>query len=915
VEILPPLVCLPVSECSQTIRLLGLVPGAQVHVFANGRPVVDDKAKTCDQTFDIDPPAGFNAGEIVKARQDFPTETSDLSPDDVQVLASPSGPGDLRAIGLVSTLYLCGQALWLDGAFPGAKVEVTSSGVVKGSALSPDGNARIELNSRISAGETLAVRQTACGLSSGGQFLPKPDTPPVDGRRQLTAPTVGEPLFDCQFQLPISGVVDGATVTIHRAKGDEVAVFDLSSLTVNLVSPLRLGEKVSVFQALPGCEFTSPRSDPPAVVQFENPPAPFLNGPICKRDRSVKVSGLISGATVMFLHGQGQEFAYGTAWAEECDFPMPDLSDISTLSIKQRLCADKWSNVSNTVTLDRDPPLGDLFLKLETPLVECGRRVHVRGCAPGVKVFLHSKHWGGQIGWAQATDYETDVDALLPLVKGDAEVWVTAKLCGEDYESPHEDVGPLRMRDGLPDVVTPVHDCGGFVHVHNVIPGASVEVYVNSKFAGRTRTAFKEANVPVDTLLQDGDLIKARQSICEFTSEFCPEECYVEADDMDISAWPSGIFSERICQMTGRWDPVAGHAHLNDTSQWGVFGTDLGINFEHGGTLYIYFGDEGIDDSSNDTRDADPIFFTNEMQVGPAGFHIHPILQSGSNVFRRLEVLGQAPLGNFEVPTGGFSFNGQHHVFVSRRNPKEMQRSLLAKAANPRNGFNFLYWVDHDDDLTKPPPIGSANFINIAATVIRNEDWASSLPANAGPGLGLLLFGSGRYRGSGVCLAWAPLTIGSDPPPPTQWQYFDPKNWWGDPGVKEHARPFEGPAGVGELSVNWVPQLRRWVILSGQDVIRCHYARHPTGPWHTVAPVFDPTRDGAYSVYMHKLHANDGLVDRSFAKDQQGTAYGPYLIPRFTKWNPWTRTATLFYFMSTHIPYQVMLMKFQLRCH
>jgi hypothetical protein len=921
IQILPPLVVLPISVCSKKIRLLGLVPGTTVRVFANGREVVHDTAVSPDQTFDVI--GSLSAGEIIRAKQDFPTEGSDLSPDLVRVLRGPAGPNELQPLSVVSRLYECGEAIWLDGAFPGASVEVTSGGASLGSAISPDGNARIRLNRPIGAGEFLSVQQTACGIASTVQTLPAPDRVPFDEHRHIPPPTVVDPLYECQQQITVSDVFDGATVTVHRDSGDEFAVFDRSSLRLNLVQPLRFGEKVSASQKF-ACEITSDRLVPAVPVAFQEFPAPFLHGPICKGDPSVRVSGLIPGARVMFT-SSGTDFAYGTAWDSECDFPMPDLSSTHELAVKQGLCDPlRWSDLSNVVSVSEQPQQGDLFLKLTTPLFECGRKVHVRGCAPGVKVFLHSRFWHGPIGWSVATEHEVDIDALLPLTAGDQEVRVSAKLCGEDSESPREDVLrlPINVDAAGPRVVEPVHDCGGSVHVVDVVAGATVDVYVNDVFAGSTRTAFNEANVPLKKMLFDGDRVKARQSICQITTRFGDERTYLEVDDAKIVPWPTGFFSERICQLTGKKDPVAGHAHLNDTTQWGVFGTDLGVNFEHGGRLYFYFGDEGIDGSADETRDADPIFFTTDLEVAPAGIRLHPVGQPGTNVFRRLAVNGQGDLGNFEVPTGGFSFSGRHYLFISRRNPEPMRRSLLAKSTDPRNGFDFLYWIDDDpigvnEGFAGPNPAPS-EFINISPAVIKNSDWSPSVPSSSG--LGLLLFGSGWYRLSGLFLAWAPLTPGSDPPAPDQWRFYDPvTQTWSAPGDKGSAKSFGGPGApekVGELSVTWVPQIRRWIMLSEQGIVRCHYARRPTGPWHAVNPeIFEAERDGAVSVYMHKGGTDDGLVDRDSFGNQNGAAYGPYLVPRYTKWNPWTRTATLHYVMSTHIPYQVMLMKFQLQCN
>jgi hypothetical protein len=316
---------------------------------------------------------------------------------------------------------------------------------------------------------------------------------------------------------------------------------------------------------------------------------------------------------------------------------------------------------------------------------------------------------------------------------------------------------------------------------------------------------------------------------------------YAEDSDVEL-AQPSGVVSTRICQLTGAQDPVPGHGHVNDTSQWGVYGTDLGVNFEHNGRLYFFFGDEGIDDpADDDSRDADPIFYTSDYAVKPFGIHLHPILESGRAHFRRLTVKG-VNLDNFGVPTGGFSYNNKLYVFVAnkvdRDADKYMRQSFLGAAADPATDFDFLYPVDIDFNLDPAQP----KFINISPIVVNNAEWLT-LPSQAGDGL--LVFGSGKYRSSGISIAWAPLTPGADPPPPNAWWMYDGSGWQAPsgattPGGYIAAKPVAGPFGVGELSVLYVAPLRRWLILCSQGQVLGFTAKDPTGPWIPLsAPVFE----------------------------------------------------------------------------
>jgi len=279
-------------------------------VTANGQTVAQGTAKSEDQTFPLT--RALKAGETVRGKQDFATEGSDWT---------------------------------------------------------PDGNARMSI-SKTSLGDSLQAQQTACGIPGPITQLPDPDPLPADHFR-VAPPKVSGPLFACQFQVDIGKVFDGATVKIPRTSGEEFACFDRSSLRLNLVAPLKQGEKIQASQNFPACEIVSDLSNPPVPVGPLSLPPPFLFGPICNRDRIVRVAGLIPKAQVMFVRSDGSDFAYGTAWDSTCDFPMPDLFSVTSLRVKQGLCIPlQWSDLSNEVKIDQQPTLGDLFLKLVAPLVE-----------------------------------------------------------------------------------------------------------------------------------------------------------------------------------------------------------------------------------------------------------------------------------------------------------------------------------------------------------------------------------------------------------------------------------------------------------------------------------------------------------------------------------------------------------------
>jgi hypothetical protein len=289
------------------------------------------------------------------------------------------------------------------------------------------------------------------------------------------------------------------------------------------------------------------------------------------------------------------------------------------------------------------------------------------------------------------------------------------------------------------------------------------------------------------------------------------------------------------------------------------------------------------------------------------------------------------PLENFEVPTGGFGHAGKLYLFVAREKVNgKMQTSHLAvtkgPAHEPNKNLRELYRVAStlDDGLNAP---AGPWLVHVSPTVIRNADWPG-LPQASGDGV--FLFGTKLYQESNVFLAWAPLPPGEDPPHPSTWRYWRQGTWiaaatipagqgptpllQGDPNAPER-----GP--VAELSVAWVPRLRRWVMahvqpMPGvlQTVLRT--SRMPWGPWSAPVVVFDPVNvqlqadagnlqpGGKFVGFPHEDENVGGLT----------VTYAPYVVPRWTRFDASKRTLTLYFTLSTSAPpYNTQLMRTRLR--
>jgi hypothetical protein len=274
------------------------------------------------------------------------------------------------------------------------------------------------------------------------------------------------------------------------------------------------------------------------------------------------------------------------------------------------------------------------------------------------------------------------------------------------------------------------------------------------------------------------------------------------------------------------------------------------------------------------------------------------------NTFRPITAPGVS-MKFFEVPTTGFSANGAMYVFVWTDHAdlgNGMFSNAVGHAALLRsddNGRNYRkIWEDLGDKL-----------VDLAAAVVNNAD----VPGLGGSGQTLLIWGSGKfYRASNPYLAMIPLANVENK---SAVRYYTcpegavcEKAW----GLERHAQPlFQHPC-IGELSVSWNRNLRTWLMLYNCDAdggIVARLSDTPWGPWSAPALIFDPAAD-AGSCYFIRGDGDCGPPGDPTSPqgaDHPGGAYGPYVIPRYTRGGP--QTTTIYYVLSTWNPYDVVLMR------
>lgn len=334
----------------------GCIPGATVIVQTDEpSPVVVAKGTAAGGRDWLPVIGTLKAKQRLVAFQAVPGDTSPITPSDlaVTVSVSPTSHAQLPPLSFISKLYKCGRAVWLKGAAPGAVVSVASAGTPLGSGRADqDGNARFGVAPFL-PGPNVAV--------TGSQAAP-PSFPPLAGTPQkitrntlpapfgkLPSPNVNQPLpMGCESSIRISGVIDGAEVTVERASDGtlDIAVFDLDGLWFNLSKPFPpTGDRILIRQSLaPRChEYPSdPREEkigpakPPDALMVDEPCAGSVLVHVEKVRPGAKLRVEVPGTTPLdYIVPPGT-----TVW----DVPVQPLPANQTVQITMEICGFSTSH-------------------------------------------------------------------------------------------------------------------------------------------------------------------------------------------------------------------------------------------------------------------------------------------------------------------------------------------------------------------------------------------------------------------------------------------------------------------------------------------------------------------------------------------------------------------------------------------
>jgi hypothetical protein len=517
--LMQPVVVGPLSEFTTSIRVRGQLPGATVTVETGARTVAKGVASSGDQRFPLESGVTLSHTESLFAVQHLGGDDSGAPSGDqaMPIAPAPTSSAQLGPVNVATHLYACGQHVWIDGAIPGADVTLLADGTAIGAGKADEGVARFVLTSPVPSGGWMTAHQSAPGLAPGPDVGRSADEIPGGRGQPLPAPVLQPPMRGCDPSVLVTGVFDGADVTIDRSSGSETAGFDRGSAHFILSSPLKEDEKLTVRQQVSRrCERQSKTSDPVTVGKLQPVDPPVVVSPLCAGATIVRVTGLRPGATVHLA--ANQQVFDGAAPDDQTwlDCRVPPLTT-DPVSATQEAC-EVTSAPADVVSVDPHednvpPP------QVVARLFSCAGAVTVTNAHRGAMLQIFADLGVGPIAISdQVLALHTNVTiAVTPLLIEGTRVFVRQWACSDKSADSADEPVFAHPAPGPVQVLGPLVQGDQTVGVRGAVAGAVVEVSASAgEFLG---SAVADALHPVTMVglnrpLPVRDQVTAQQWLC-----------------------------------------------------------------------------------------------------------------------------------------------------------------------------------------------------------------------------------------------------------------------------------------------------------------------------------------------------------------------------------------------------------------
>jgi hypothetical protein len=524
----------PLNELTSPygIRVQGQVVDAEVSVydFPSNFLVARQTVTSSDQRIMLQPGVTLSPRMHLYAMQTLGGDSS-LAPTGgdnfVGVHPEPRDASEIGSLVFRSRIFQCGRFLWVIGAIPGAMVEIEAGGVLLGSGPCLEGDARVSLTTPIPHSGTVFARQIVGAFPPGpSRTLDVGPIPLLEGRNDLPAPSVQQPVRGCDSSILVSDVYDGALVHVESRDTAGVVVdteeagFDLSSLRMIMGRPMQENETFTIRQEVSKqCERFPLWSSVIKVGSVKPVDAPIIEKPLCVGGSDVGIRNL-RGNSKVYITNNGKVYTGQTlADATSASFKLSGLLEPGTVTATQEICG-VMSPISNTVTVDASHQ-SFTACEIVPRLFACSTKVSVTNIHPPSSLevceVINDELYPIS---NQEPIFQVEATIDVPSLREGQELQVRQWACSDmSILSQKMRVEPAPHLP-VPYPATPVFTHDKSIEILATVAGASVELYLIRegqavKLAGSAiATNISDTIIEISDDLRPGDELFCRQFLC-----------------------------------------------------------------------------------------------------------------------------------------------------------------------------------------------------------------------------------------------------------------------------------------------------------------------------------------------------------------------------------------------------------------
>jgi hypothetical protein len=444
-ELIPPRIFGPVSECSRHVLFENAIPNATVVLVrtrgTNSEKVGTVTTLTSSGPVALDPSQEFVGGDRVTLYQYDGTGASPWQADAIEVQHSDA---TFNPPQVLTHLFECSFGFSLGAMRPGTRVEVRDGGTVIGTGLATDGTAHVRVTSAglPQAGTVLTLRQRVCPKPAPPLGIPEwiidsalppvePMPSPTGPLGQVPPPKIVSGHAACSRSLTIERVLPGAEVIVEdkvRGWWASRGPSDATSITIALPVALKEGDRVEVRQeygcrseAIPDSVIVGPQVKLPqlSLWQIDCASSPTVYVRELKKEADVEFEVVHNGETTVYR---------SVATNSEGPFPAPPMPEYSVVRVRQGEC-DTWSDWSAPQTA-KPLATGVSQIKIVGKLFQCQNTIPLENIYPLAGVIVVRSDVIGEIGHTSNFGNTTTVKVAPSLIK-DHVITVEHLVCGQ----------------------------------------------------------------------------------------------------------------------------------------------------------------------------------------------------------------------------------------------------------------------------------------------------------------------------------------------------------------------------------------------------------------------------------------------------------------------------------------------------